>query len=77
MPIGSDDMKKLDLVSAEEAEATDYLVCIPWVGEHYFDDDVKASCVSCGIEVRHRPHAPKKPARICMMCAIELSKPLS
>ena len=59
------------VASDEECEKCDWIVCIPWDGPHYFSDDVKDNCAVCNIAVRHRPSAPKQPARICMDCMRE------
>jgi hypothetical protein len=64
----------IEVVPDEEAEKCDWVVCMPWKGVHYFDDDVMGRCAVCGIEVRYRPHAPKKPPRICVECAIQHAK---
>jgi len=62
---------EIEVVSEDEAEKSDWFVCMPWKGVHYFDDDAMGHCTVCGIEVRYRPSAPKKPPRICLKCASE------
>ena len=56
------------VVSKEEAEEADLIVCAPWENCVYFEDDVKTSCADCGRAIGHRPHAPKKPPKICLEC---------
>jgi hypothetical protein len=69
-------MKKLKIggfsipvVSDDEAETCDYLVCAPW-GPSPFPDNFKGVCAHCGIEIMYRWHSPRKPKRICIDCMI-------
>lgn len=59
----------IQVISDEKAEQCDYLVCTP-LGPSSFDDNLKGICCKCGIAVMYRWHAPRKPKRICMECAI-------
>jgi ribosomal protein S27E len=43
------------------------IICGP---QSYFLDDVKVSCVDCGSEVFHRPHAPQG-IHMCLSCAMK------
>ncbi len=61
--------KEFEIVSEEEAEKSEGVICMPWSTESYFDDDVKTVCFSCGQAIRHRPTAPKRPPKICIACA--------
>lgn len=51
-----------------DGENATYVVCVPASTPAHFDDDVIAECCECGQKVRHRPHVPKKPKRICTDC---------
>jgi hypothetical protein len=62
--------KNIKVVSDEEAEKVDYVVCMP-VGPSSFDDNLTAFCCKCGIKVMHRWHAPRKPKRICLDCVMK------
>lgn len=66
------------IISQDEAETLDFVVCgdagtpTPW------HDNVHTTCALCGAAIIHRPHAPKRPAKICMGCALaraEAGKP--
>lgn len=63
---------KIHVVEPDVAETCDYIVCVPWEGEHHFADDVRGTCCKCSVEVRFRPHAPKQPKRICMSCFVKM-----
>jgi hypothetical protein len=56
------------VISDEEAEKAAYVVCILWSSDHYFLDNIMDTCCRCFRAVQLRPHAPKKPKRICMEC---------
>jgi hypothetical protein len=60
----------VEIVSEEEAEDADYLVCMPNAPSP-FDDNLIGVCCKCGITVMYRWHAPKKPPKICLDCAVK------
>ena len=64
----NDLMKHIKVVPDEEAEKSDYVVCMPASSPAYFDNDLFANCVRCGVRIRHRPHVPKRPPKICVDC---------
>jgi hypothetical protein len=64
----------IKVVSDEEAEQADYVVCCPIGSPRYFDDDVETICSECGVGIFHRPHVPKRPRKICLDCAVRLSE---
>lgn len=67
---GEDNRKReIKIVSDAEAETAEIYVCMPWVGPHNYDDDQRGVCVACGVAVRYRPYAPKRPAKVCIDCA--------
>ena len=57
------------VVSEEEAEGCDYVVCMP-AGRSPFKDNQHGSCSKCGRAIMFRPHVPKKPPKICYACMI-------
>ena len=67
-------LKKIRVISDEEAEKSDYLVCAPLGTPSPFDDNMKGTCCKCGIMVMYRWHAPRKPKRICVECAFKLEQ---
>lgn len=60
-------LKNVKVVSMEDAEKADFCVC-GW--DSYFPDDITTVCSACGRKIVHRPHAPKKPPKICLNCAV-------
>jgi hypothetical protein len=59
------------VVSEEEAETCDVLICMRKTDDPgTFKDNVEDSCSKCSHAVVMRPYAPKKPKRICMVCAL-------
>ncbi len=65
-------LKKINVVSDEEAEQADMVICLPDDGPRYFTDDVTSVCAECGIVIRHRPHVPKRPKKVCIHCALRM-----
>ena len=61
----------IQIVSEEEAEQVDFVVCgdagmaTPW------PNNIQTTCAMCGAAIIHRPHAPKRPAKICVGCAVQ------
>lgn len=64
--------RPLKVVSEEEAETADAVVCLRKADDPgYFQDNLTGTCNDCGAEVVFRPTAPKAPIRICVQCAME------
>jgi hypothetical protein len=62
----------IKVVSQEEAEQSDMVICCPIGSPRYFDDDVETTCAECGTGIFHRPHVPKRPKKVCLDCAVKL-----
>ncbi len=63
----------IELVDNAESEKADLVICVQ-VGEeaeHFKVDNIYTNCVDCGCAITHRPHAPKKPDKVCIACAIK------
>lgn len=56
--------------TADEAEDADYYVCVRASQPARFTDDLYDFCCECGEKVRHRPHGPTIPKKICLECAM-------
>jgi len=70
-------MKEIKVVSDEEAEECEYAVCASWATcAEYSDDNIKTNCCKCGAEIGHRPYAPTKPPKICLICFKEVMETL-
>lgn len=69
----------IKVVSNDEAEAADYVVCTPLADDPgAFADNLIGACCACGTAVIFRPHAPKRPPRICFDClAVRLDQGLN
>ena len=65
------------VVSDEEAEKSDYVICMPWGTPSPFEDNLKGICSHCGIDVQYRWHAPRKPKRLCFKCWVKLDSQTS
>ena len=50
------------------AETVDMVLCIADEGPTYFPDDVHTTCADCGTLIRHRPHVPRRPKKVCLDC---------
>lgn len=59
----------INVVSDEEAEQVDAVICNTDDRWSPFRDNVRTTCADCGTPIHHRPHVPKKPKKICMECA--------
>ena len=57
------------MVSDAEAEKSDVVVCILASEPTDFIDNVFTYCADCGEPIQHRPHAPKRPKKVCIRCA--------
>jgi len=53
------------IVTPEEAEQANFVVCIRKDDPTTFADNLEGTCAWCGAEVIFRPHAPVTPPRIC------------
>ncbi|MHB8576233.1 MAG: hypothetical protein ACYDCQ_12985 [Dehalococcoidia bacterium] len=58
----------IKIVSDEEANEAEFVVCMLDGSGEYFNDDLRTSCFVCGRGIHHRPHVPKKPHKVCIAC---------
>ncbi len=58
------------LISDAEAEQAEFVICGTPDISTPFADNVQTVCVDCGRAVIHRPHAPKRPKKICLECGL-------
>ena len=59
------------IISEEEAEKADVVICSPdWIPSE-FTDDIHGTCAHCGTPIHYRPHTPKRPMKLCIMCGVE------
>lgn len=59
---------RVKVVSDEEGEQADVVVCIRTGMFSPFADNLTGHCLQCGHPILYRPYAPKKPAKICIVC---------
>lgn len=64
----------VNVVSDEEAENAAFVVCCDARFPSPFTDNVAATCALCLKAIIHRPHAPKKPPKLCIDCAMRFSE---
>lgn len=62
---------KIEVVSDNDAEACEYVVCLRSHIKTKFIDNEFGVCTRCGAGVQFRPTAPKGPPRICMECVAD------
>ena len=62
-----------EVISDEDAETVDYVVCMP-DGPSEFNDNFKGNCCKCGTRIMYRWYQPRKPAKICLECAGKLAQ---
>jgi len=63
----------IDIVSNEEAEKADFVVCLRIGMPSSFTDNEYGKCAHCGHGIFFRPYMPKKPAKICVQCLNDLA----
>ena len=61
------------VVSEQEAEQADMVVCCRAGMFSPFADNVETTCASCSRPIFHRPSAPKRPMKVCIECAGEIA----
>jgi hypothetical protein len=62
------------LVSDEEAEQCDYVVCVRVGTPSHFTDDETGVCAHCGHAIFWRPSMPKRPPKICIQCMLDIER---
>lgn len=60
---------EVNVVSTDDAEAAEYVVCVRATDFSPYKDNVFSFCCECGEKVQHRPHVPTVPKKICLKCA--------
>lgn len=63
----------IKIVSDEDAERADFVVCLRVGASSPFTDNETGTCTRCGHAIFFRPYVPQKPPKICMQCAVELA----
>jgi hypothetical protein len=58
----------VEVVSAEDAEKADIVVCMRLGASTPFTDNLVGTCNDCGHPIIFRPYAPKKPTKVCLEC---------
>ena len=62
-------LRSIKVVSDDEAEQADFVICCTNDSPRYFDDDIETACAQCDVGSHHRPNAPQRPKKICLECA--------
>jgi len=68
------DAIRIPIVSAEQAEQCDFVVCVRKGAFSPFIDNEAGRCSVCDHVVVFRPWMPKKPPRLCLECAAEMAR---
>lgn len=58
----------IHICSAEEAEESDFIICVKASCATPFTDNETGACFDCGEPVQFRPYMPKAPGKLCMEC---------
>lgn len=61
---------RVHIVTPEECETADVVVCAPKDTWTPFPDNEEGECSVCGHPIIFRPHAPKRPPKVCLECAL-------
>jgi len=61
------------VATPEECEKADVVVCARKGTPTPFTDNLEAPCSVCGAILIHRPHAPTRPPKMCIECAMEMA----
>jgi len=65
----------IPVVSEEEAAKATYVICVRKAdATAIFDDNLEAPCVACAETVVYRPYTPPGPAKLCMVCFIDMQE---
>ncbi len=64
----------IQIVSTEEAEKADMVVCCRVGTPSDFTDNEFGTCSDCGHAIFFRPYMPKKPRKICVECLGDRAK---
>lgn len=65
--------RPIKIVSEEEANKADFVVCCRTGTPSHFTDNVVDVCAHCGHGIYFRPYIPKAPTKICINCAADLA----
>lgn len=62
------------VLSTEEAEVCDYCVCMPWSNPPIAPDNRREKCCACERPIQVHRTSPRKPAKICFECMLDVVK---
>ena len=62
-------MLPVHVITPEQAEQVDLVICVPLGSPTPYTDNETGECSVCGCAIIFRPHAPKRPPKICTACA--------
>lgn len=62
------------VVTAEEAEQADFVVCVRAGRPSIFTDNQFGVCAHCQSQIYFRPSIPTRPVKICVECAFDLGR---
>lgn len=60
--------KSVTRISLDDAERASFTICSYLTDPTPFKDNVETVCADCGIGIRHRPHCPRTPPKLCFRC---------
>lgn len=60
---------RFEIVEPDDAEDCDGVICQRLTSPLLLPDNLIDLCSKCGEAIQYRPHAPKRPPKICFVCA--------
>lgn len=65
------DRKGLRVLSKDEAEGSDMLICMAWSDPPILPDNAMGICHDCAARIQYRPDAPARPTKVCTLCSVD------
>ena len=65
---------EIEMGDDADAEASDAVICVRLTSPLLLPDNEIGLCSECGEAIQYRPHAPKRPPKICSECLVSFVK---
>ena len=66
-------IRGVEIAPRSHIERADMMAVMRWTDPPIMAGNIRSSCSRCGAVCQERPHAPKKPKRICNACIDDLA----
>jgi hypothetical protein len=64
-------LNPFEVVSIEDAEKADAVICAPADTPTPWPDNVRTTCHDCDTPIIHRPYIPAQPMKLCFACGMQ------